>query len=148
MVRWSRSSQTEATRRQLADCDVRHAKYRAALEAGADPATVAAWTREVQGQRLAAERALAAAAPASAITPRDLREAVGDAQRLVRNLAKANPTLRAQLYQGLGVRAIYLPESNEVEFVAQPIACATVRVEGPTSTPTTRAPWRGQFLAA
>jgi len=125
-------AQTEATRRQLADCDVRLAKYRAALEAGADPATVAAWTREVQGQRLAAERALAAAAPARAITPTGLRGAVGDAGRLVRKLAKADPTLRAELYQGLGVRAIYLPESNEVEFIAQPIACATVRVEGGT----------------
>jgi len=123
-------------------------QWLAALEAGADPATVAAWTREVQGQRLAAERALAPAAPGSAITPTGLGEAVGDVQRLVRKLAKANPTLRAELYQGLGVRATYLPESNEVELIAQPIACATVRVEGPTSTPSTRAPWRATYLAA
>jgi hypothetical protein len=77
------------------------------------------------------------AAAASAITPTDLGGAVGDAQRLVRKLAKTNPTLRAELYQGLGVQAVYLPESNEVELVAQPIACSTVRVEG-TFPPTTR----------
>jgi hypothetical protein len=43
----------EAAHRNLADCDGRLVKHRAALEAGADPTIAAAWIAEVQGERLA-----------------------------------------------------------------------------------------------
>src|SRR5438445_1347202 len=55
-------AQVEAARRQLADCDGRLTKYRAALEAGTDPAVIAGWIGEVEAQRLAAQRTLADAA--------------------------------------------------------------------------------------
>jgi site-specific DNA recombinase len=42
-------------RQEIAECDRKLARYRAALEAGADPAMVAAWMRDVQRQRAAAE---------------------------------------------------------------------------------------------
>jgi site-specific DNA recombinase len=49
----------EAARQSIKNCDRKLARYRAALEAGADPMTVASWTREVQAQRTAAEATLA-----------------------------------------------------------------------------------------
>lgn len=41
----------EDARRVLADCERKLTRHRAALEAGADPALVAAWSREVQRER-------------------------------------------------------------------------------------------------
>jgi hypothetical protein len=41
-------ARAKAARRKLADCDDRLAKYRAALEGGADPVVVAGWMAEVQ----------------------------------------------------------------------------------------------------
>ncbi len=49
----------EAARRKLEDCDTRLARYRSALESGADPGVVAQWVAEVQGDRLRAEQLLA-----------------------------------------------------------------------------------------
>ena len=42
------------TRAILADCDARLARYQAALDAGADPQTIAEWTRQVKAERAAA----------------------------------------------------------------------------------------------
>ena len=53
----------EAARRKLGDCDERLDRYRTALEGGTDPAVVTGWIAEVQGERLAAERVLAATKP-------------------------------------------------------------------------------------
>ena len=55
-------ARAEAARRAVKDCDARLAKYRGALEAGADPAVVAGWIKEVEGDRLHAERELASTA--------------------------------------------------------------------------------------
>jgi hypothetical protein len=41
----------EAIREALAECEARLARYRQALEAGADPTVVTAWIRGVQAER-------------------------------------------------------------------------------------------------
>jgi site-specific DNA recombinase len=46
----------EVAQRKLADCDARLAKYRAALDAGADPAIITGWIAEIQGDRMRFER--------------------------------------------------------------------------------------------
>src|SRR5205814_7633084 len=45
------AAQVEAARRQLVDCDARLAKYRAALEAGAEPRVGAGWPGEGRARR-------------------------------------------------------------------------------------------------
>ena len=55
-------ARAEAARRAFADCDTRLAKYRSALEAGAEPGVVAGWIKEVEADRLHAERELASTA--------------------------------------------------------------------------------------
>ena len=125
------AARRDAARRQLAECEARLAKYRSAIEAGAEPAVVAGWTRDVEGQRLAAQRTLAEAAH-SALTHEEIKTLAGDAHRVVCRLTTADPTVKAELYRSLGVRATYLPESNEVDLVARPVACATERVGGGT----------------
>ena len=67
-----------------------------------------------------------------AVTPQEIKAIAGDARQVVRKLAVADPTIKAELYRSLGVRATFLPESNEVDLVARPVACATERVGGGT----------------
>ena len=59
-----------AAQRKLADCDRRLAGYQKTLDAGADPVIVAGWISQVQGERLRAERDLAAAQPSGRHTPK------------------------------------------------------------------------------
>ncbi len=49
----------EAAQRAIAECDRKLARHRAALEAGADPALVVAWSHQVHQQRMIAEARLA-----------------------------------------------------------------------------------------
>jgi site-specific DNA recombinase len=88
----------EAARRKLADCDDRLTKHRSALEAGADPTVVTGWISEVQGERLAAERALAAARPSSAaLTADELRSLIEGLGDVAAVLDKAKPKERARV---------------------------------------------------
>jgi site-specific DNA recombinase len=81
-------------RRVIADCDQRVARYRAALEAGTDPALVARWTAEVTATRAAAQ-----------IQLRD-----------------ADPDDKAEAYHELGRRLTYQPGHNTVIAEARPSA--------------------------
>jgi hypothetical protein len=103
-------------RRQVAECDRKLARHRAALEAGADPAVVTAWIREVQAARAEAEaqlRMLGQARP-RVLDREELAEmtrAIGD---MVRVLTDADPARKARIYAGLGLRLTYHPEKKKV----------------------------------
>ena len=103
-------------RRQVAECDRKLARHRAALEAGADPAVVTAWIREVQAARAEAEaqlRMLGQARP-RVLDREELAEmtrAIGD---MVRVLTDADPARKAKIYAGLGLRLTYHPEKKKV----------------------------------
>jgi len=68
-------ARAEASRRKIADCDQRLAKYRQTLDAGADATVVAGWMAEVQGERLRAEQELGAAVPGGKLTRRNRSDA-------------------------------------------------------------------------
>jgi hypothetical protein len=63
----------EAAEHKLADCDNRLSQYRKALDSGADAAVVAGWMIEVQGERLRAEKQLAAAQPSGKVSAKQMR---------------------------------------------------------------------------
>ena len=103
---------SEDTRAIIDDCDARLARYQAALDAGADPQTVAEWTRQVK-----TERAAALARDASQIrrqasrrlTEDDIRALIislGDLRDVIR---AADPTMNAAIYEQLGLKVTYLP---------------------------------------
>jgi site-specific DNA recombinase len=125
------AARQEAARRKIADCDDRLGKYRAALEAGADALTVATWMREVQGERLEAERALAGAAPdEEPLTVDQVRALLRGIRDAVELLGRADPKIKAQVYDELGIRASYDPHRKVVRVRARP--CRTDRVGGGT----------------
>jgi site-specific DNA recombinase len=121
----------EAARRKLDDCNERLSRYRAALESGTDPTIVTEWIREVQGDRLRAEQALAAAT-SEALDVDDIRVAIQELGPIAQVLERAEPKAKAELYAGLGVKLTYRPAENLVAAEAAPVACAKVRVGGGT----------------
>jgi hypothetical protein len=104
------------------------------LEAGTDPAVVGQWIAEVTATRQAAEASLhqldAASDPVSPEAIRRALEAVGG---LAAALDGADPGLRAQLYQEVGIEGIYDPYTRVVAIRAD-LRRRMVRVGGATPT--------------
>lgn len=120
-----------AARRTLAECDAKLDRYRKALEAGTDPAVVAAWIREVTEIRRRTQREMRLAAPAPLWGREELRalvEALGD---LVGVLRTADPAKKAELYGGLGLALTYDPNARRVTVEADLAMCRD-RVGGGT----------------
>lgn len=135
-------ARAEAARRKLEDCDHRLTKYRAALEAGADPVVVSGWLQEVQGERLAAERDLAACAPTDELDRAQVAAMLAEVGDVGAMLADADPALRAQVYSGmLGLRLTYMPDDRTVAYELAP--CAYERVGGASDPIGTRPVVRG-----
>jgi hypothetical protein len=100
----------------------RHPRYRAALEAGTDPAVIAQWSAEVQAEQAQAENDLKHARQAHAPPPSrdELKNLVRDASELVTILAYANPTDRRALYAALSLRLTYQPDRRRVVVECSP----------------------------
>jgi site-specific DNA recombinase len=119
----------DAARRRIVDCDSRLAKYRAALDAGADATIVAGWMAEVQGERLRAEIELGAAVPGEQMTKEQVRTLVLALHDIASVLATADPKIKAEVYAELGVSVAYDHERRVVTVAARPKgACANGRV--------------------
>lgn len=117
-------------RRKLADCDAKLAKYRSALEAGADPVVVSAWMKEVQGERLRAEQLLGQSVPGAKLSKSEIKKLVLALHDIAAVLATADPKDRAEVYAELGVSVTYDPVRHLVAVEARP--CTTERVGGGT----------------
>ena len=115
-------ARAEAAHRALADCGTRLAKYRAALESGADPAVFAGWIKEVEGDHLSAERELASTAgTVQLLTEAEIGALVTSQRKVLRSLAKATPEQRAIIYgETMGLRITYDPASASIEVEARP----------------------------
>ncbi len=123
-------ARAEAARRKLVDCDERLAKYRDALEAGADARIVASWMAEVQGERLRAEAELGASLPGGKLKKEQIRALVLELRDIVKVLSTADPGLKREVYRELGVRVGYDPHRRIISVSAG--SCTTERVGGGT----------------
>ena len=121
-------ARAQAARLKIADCDKRLSNCRRLLDADGDPAVVAAWIAEVQGERQRAERELGGAVPQEQLTVEQVRRLVLSLRDIAKALAKADPNLKAQLYEELGVEVTYDPTRRVIAIGAGP--CATERVGG------------------
>ncbi|MGR6320810.1 recombinase family protein [Micromonospora soli] len=98
------------------ECDAKLERYRAALDAGADPAVVTGWIAQTQTERARAEAELDANAgnsprQMSRAEIRDLVTALGDIAAALRD---ADPADKAEVYRQLGLRLTYQPETQTV----------------------------------
>lgn len=110
----------EAAKRKIDDCDSRLAKYRAAMDAGADPVIVAGWMSEVQGERLRAEREIGLAQPAGQLTREQVRKLVQSLKDIASVLATADPKIKAEVYEELGISVTYDPTRNVARIESRP----------------------------
>ena len=128
-------AQLRAAQQNLADCQRKLARYRAALEAGGDPAVVNQWIAEVTQQRAAAEHRLRDLRTSNQqnLDPAQVRALLEEVGGLAAGLALADPAQRAQLYQELGISGLYQPVSRMVIVTADPgVRRLSVRVGGGT----------------
>lgn len=120
------AARREAAERTVADCRDRLAKYRAALDAGADPLVVTGWMREVQGEQLAAERELGRATDTSnELTLDQVRALVAGVRDAVSMLSTADPKLKAQVYAELGIGVTYQPNEGRALVSARVGQCVS-----------------------
>ena len=105
------------TRAIIDDCDARLARYQATLNTGADPQTIAEWTRQVKAERAAALARDASQTRRQAsrqLTEDDIRALItglGDLRDVIR---AADPAVKAAIYGQLGLKATYLPGQDKL----------------------------------
>ena len=93
----------------IQECDAKLTRYRAALEAGADPQLVTRWITEVQARRA---EALARSHPIIGrrrMSKHDIAELIEALGNIPAVLAKAAPYDKAQIYSQLGLHLTYQP---------------------------------------
>jgi hypothetical protein len=114
----------EELQRALAGCDRKLARHRAALEAGADPALVVTWSREVQREQEALRARLAASRDRSVhahrMSGKEIRVLVDQLGGLLSILREADPTDKLEVYRQLGVKLTYSHEKRVVIAETQP----------------------------
>jgi hypothetical protein len=104
----------------VAECDAKLARYRAALEAGADPAVVAGWIAETQAERRRSEQRERAVAKARVpdtvgrVTENEIIGILEELGDLVTALRDAEPEHKLEVYRSLGLRLTYDPETQTV----------------------------------
>ena len=100
------------------------------MEAGTDPAIVGQWIAEVTATRQAAEAALHQLETApEPLSPDAIEAVLKEVGGLADALDKADPLLRAQLYEELGIEGTYDPHARIVAVRAD-FRRRTVRVGG------------------
>jgi len=140
------AARTEAARTRILDCDARLAKYRAALEGGDSP-TIAGWVREVEAERLAAQRELAGTTETDPMTEDEVRWLVEQVKAGLIGLSKAPPAQKAAMYRTLGLKLTYHPDTDTLDIEARPDAYTRGRVGGGTLTLSTPA-WETRWAVA
>ncbi|MFL6072451.1 MAG: recombinase family protein [Mycobacteriales bacterium] len=110
----------DQARRALSECEDKLARYRAALEAGTDPALIAGWTAQVNADKAVAQARLRAATGRRRMSAEEIGQLVQALGDIVRVLADADPGDKAEVYSRLGLRLTYKPGSQEVIAEARP----------------------------
>jgi site-specific DNA recombinase len=98
---------------QLADCDRKLAQYRAALDAGADPASLARWITETEAERARLRLQARQNAPKQAMSTDEIASVVNGLADLLVVLRGAEPADKTEIYSRLGLRLTYQPDGPE-----------------------------------
>ncbi len=115
------------TRADIADCDAKLRQYRAALEAGTDPALVTTWIAEIQARRTLAEARLRDNPQPRRMTREEITNMVNALRDIMNVLAQADPADKAEIYAQMGLTLTYQPEEKKVIAKARPLDSMYVR---------------------
>jgi site-specific DNA recombinase len=98
---------------QLAACDRKLAQYRAALDAGADAASLARWITETEAERAMLRLQARQTSPKKGMSPDEIASIVNGLADLLAVLRDAAPADKTEIYSQLGLRLIYQPDGTE-----------------------------------
>ncbi|WP_280460510.1 hypothetical protein [Nocardia carnea] len=114
----------DTARRSLTECDEKLSRYRAALEAGTDPAVVAQWIREVQQQRDLATAQLERVGTKIHPDRKLTREEIGQLTEILGGMSavlrRAEPDKKIELYRKFGLKLTYDHVTRTVVAEAAP----------------------------
>ncbi|GAA2675609.1 recombinase family protein [Actinoplanes palleronii] len=109
------AKQKGEAQRAIVVCDGKLKQYRAALDAGADPAVVTGWIAETRAERARLQRQIIKTPTGQPrMTAEEIRElvtAVGDIKAVIR---AAQPEDKAEIYRQLNLKLVYEPEMKTV----------------------------------
>ncbi|WP_261561628.1 hypothetical protein [Frankia tisae] len=103
-------------RRAIEESNTKLARYRAALDAGADPVVVTGWIAQAQAEKTTAERKLREARKEEerTLTREEISTMVETLGDMASALAEAEPAEKADLYRQLNLRLTYQPTTSTV----------------------------------
>ena len=104
----------EAAQREIADCDAKLKRHRAALEAGADPVLITSWIAETQARRAVAEARLRKPTGRRRMTRDEITSLVTALEDAMQVLRDADPADKAEVYSRLGLTLTYHPQKRLV----------------------------------
>jgi hypothetical protein len=124
---------------KVAECDRKLAQYRAALDAGANPATVAAWIAETEAEKASYALVMRRSGePRPRMTELEIRAVVDKLADVARVLSEADADDKSEIFRQLGLRLTYHPGRRIVEAKIEPAPHGFFEsVRGPTRTLTT-----------
>jgi site-specific DNA recombinase len=115
------ASEREQAARKIAECDAKLAQYRAALDAGASPVTVAGWIAETEAERASYEAGMRKAGPRPRMSEAEITAIVDKLADIARVRHDADPDDKAEIFRQLGLKLTYHPGRQLVK----------AQVEGP-----------------
>jgi DNA invertase Pin-like site-specific DNA recombinase len=113
----------QAAERVIAESNDKLTRYRAALDAGADPALVTQWIAEVQASRAVAQTTVRKSKEQAAVMTREEISVVIDQLGDIRTvIVDADPDDKAGVYQQLGLKLTYQPgkRTTRAEVILDP----------------------------
>jgi hypothetical protein len=118
---YSNTGQIESASK-IAECDQKLAQYRAALDAGASPATVAVWIAETEAEKARYEVGMRQVAkPRERMTEREIKSTVDKLADIARVLADADADDKSEIFRRLGLKLTYHPGRRLVEAEIAPV---------------------------
>lgn len=118
-------NKAQVARDKLAMCNAKLERYRAALEAGTDPALVQQWIAETKAQMSIVESELRTLGGRRFMTPDEIATLVDAVSGIVAILQAAEPADKAELYRELGLRLTYEPGPRLIKAEANPSGSCT-----------------------
>jgi site-specific DNA recombinase len=116
-----RGSGQEEAAGKIAECDRKLAQYRAALDAGASPATVAGWIVETEAEKARYEVGRRQVAKAhKRMTEQEIRSIVDKLADIARVLSGADADDKSEIFRRLGLKLTYHPGRRVVEAKIEP----------------------------
>lgn len=107
-------AKTEVARRKIAEVETKLARYRAAIEAGGDPAEIGQWINEAKAERVKAEAELRMSKRSVRMSRSEIAALVTEIGDMARAITEAPAELKNETYRRMGLRLTYHPAQTKV----------------------------------